>query len=58
MKRKQTPTTNNQNMNAKSDFVFLEDDDDQKIAVHFGYARYDCSIISSTDFANLLYKNS
>jgi len=45
-------------MNAKSDFVFLEDDDDQKMAIHFCYARYDCSIINIIGIADLLYKNS
>jgi hypothetical protein len=42
---------------AKSDFVFLEDDDDEKTTVHYRYRRYGFCIISKLDSPHLLYQD-
>lgn len=43
--------------NTKSGFVFLEDDNDQKVAIYYCFSRYDYFFISEFNLADLLYKN-
>jgi len=45
-------------MSTKSDFVFLEDDNDEEITIYYFHYWYDHRIISEFDFADLLYQNS
>jgi hypothetical protein len=50
-------TKENNNRSAKSDFVFLENDDGEETAVYHRVYRYDHLFVSELDLADLLYQD-
>jgi len=48
---------NKQCRDAKSSFIFLENDDDQEVVIFHRLYRYDYRIIGNLDFADLLYQD-